>query len=199
MINFYAFKPSGNSQKVRIALRLLDLPFEEIAPSGGAHKQPSFLALNPLGQVPVLIDGDVTLRDSQAILTYLAAAYAPGQWDGATPAERGRIAQWLSLASNEIAAGPNRLRLAALFGASIDRPAAEAATAKVLALVESRLSVGEWLEGERLTIADLACAPYLALAHQGGIELSPFPNVRAWTARIARLPNFPAMDGWPAG
>lgn len=196
MIKFYAFAPSGNSQKVRIALRFLGLNHEEILLSGGAHKQPAFLALNPLGQVPVIVDDDLTLRDSQAILVYLAAAYAPQRWDGATPVERGRIAQWLSLASNEIAAGPHRLRLAALYGAAIDRPVAEAATARALNVVEGRLVACDWLEGDRMTIADLACAPYLALAHQGGVALEPFPAIRAWTARIAALPDFLPMDGW---
>lgn len=196
MIRLYAFKPSGNSQKVRIALGLLGLEYENITLAGGAHKQPDFLALNPLGQVPVLIDGDTILRDSQAILVYLAAAYAPGRWDGETAAERGRIAQWLSLAANEIAAGPNRLRLAALFGAAIDRPAAEAMTARVFTLVEGRLRGRDWLEAGRLTIADLACAPYLALAHQGGVDLGSFPEIQAWAARIAAQPGFPRLEGW---
>lgn len=196
MIQLYAFAPSGNSQKVRIALRLLDLPFEEVRPSGGAHKRAPFTTLNPLGQVPVLVDGEVILRDSQAILVYLAATYRPGDWDGHDPAERGRIAQWLSFAANEIANGPNKLRLATLFGAAIDRPAAEALTPKVLNLVEARLDGRDWLEGDRLTIADLACAPYLALAGQGGVDLRPYPNIRGWAARIAGAPRFPEMDGW---
>lgn len=198
MIMLYVFKPSGNSQKVRLALGLLGLEHEEVVLSGGAHKQPPFTDLNPLGQVPVLVDEATVVRDSQAILVYLAAAYAPGDWDGRDPAERGHIAQWLSLASHEIAVGPNRLRLAALFGATVDRPAADSATGRVLGLVEAHLDSRDWLEGGRLTIADLACAPYLALAHQGGVDLEPFSRVRAWTERIAALPGFPAMEGWAA-
>lgn len=196
MITLYAFPPSGNAQKVRAALRFLDLLFEEVTPRDGTHKRPPFTDLNPLGQVPVLVDGDTVLRDSQAILVYLAAAHRPGEWDGHGAAERGRIAQWLSLAANEVAHGPGRLRLAALFGAAVDRPAAEAVTARVFGLVERRLAGGDRLEGDRLTVADLACAPYLALAHQGGVDLSAHPRVRAWTARIASRPRFPAMDGW---
>jgi len=198
LITLYSLRPSGNSQKVRMALSFLELPFEEVTLAGGAHKQPPFTDLNPLGQVPVLVDGATVLRDSQAILVYLAAAYRPGVWDGVDAAERGRIAQWLSLAANEIAHGPNRLRLAARFGRVIDHGAATALTARVLDLVERRLDGGEWLEGRRLTIADLACAPYLALSPQGGVDLSAYPCVRAWTARLAALPHFPTMDGWSA-
>jgi glutathione S-transferase len=196
MIQLYAFAPSGNAQKARIALRLLDLPFEEIRLSGGAHKRAPFTTLNPLGQVPVLVDGDLILRDSQAILVYLAAAYRPGDWDGHDPAERSRIAQWLSFAANEIANGPNKLRLAALFGVAIDRPTAEAITARVLDLIEAQLDGHDWLEGDRLTIADLACVPYLALASQGGTDVSHYPNIRGWCARIAGMAGFPTMDGW---
>lgn len=192
----YTLAPSGNAQKVRIALRFLDLQFEERTLAGGAHKREPFTSLNSLGQVPVLVDGDLVLRDSQAILVYLAARYAPGEWDGRTADERGRVAQWLSLAANEIANGPNQLRRAALFGADIDRIAAEAITTRALDLVEAKLQKGMWLEGERLTVADLACAPYLALAPQGGIDLNPYPCIRSWVERIASLPRFPAMSGW---
>lgn len=198
MITLYSLPPSGNAQKVRLALRLLDLPFDEVSLSGGAHKQAPFTTLNPLAQVPVLTDGEVVIRDSQAILTYLAAAHAPGTWDGQSPAERGRISQWLSLASNEIANGVARLRANALFGATVDRKAASALAQRVLSLVENQLGRGDWLEGGRLTIADLACAPYLALAGQGGVDLTPFPGLGGWTSRIAALPRFPAMNGWSA-
>lgn len=198
MITLYSLPPSGNAQKVRMALRFLELPFEEVQLASGAHKRPPFTDLNPLGQVPVLVDGDVTLRDSQAILVYLAAAYRPGEWDGYDAAERGRVAQWLSLAANEIAHGPARLRLAALFGAQIDHSVATALTGRVLDLLEHQLETSDWLEGSRLTIADLACAPYLALSPQGGVDLDAYPNVRAWTTRIAALPGFPPMTGWGA-
>lgn len=192
----YTLTPSGNAQKVRMALRFLDLQFEERTLSGGAHKREPFTSLNPLGQVPVLVDGDLVLRDSQAILVYLAARYAAGEWDGRMADERGRIAQWLSLAANEIANGLSPLRRAALFGATVDMAAAAALSSRVLDLIEAKLADGMWLEGERLTIADLACAPYLALAPQGGIDLGPYPCVRSWLARIASLPRFPAMAGW---
>lgn len=196
MIKLYTLPPSGNSQKVRLALRLLAQPFAEVSLAGGKHKEPAFLAINPIGQVPVLVDGEIVVRDSGAILVYLAGRYHPGTWDGADAAERGRIAQWLMLAANEVANGPARLRLNGLFGTAIDRAAASSLTDKVLELVEAQLDGSNWIEGGRLTIADLALAPYLALSHQGGVDLRPYPRIRAWTARIAALPGFPAMSGW---
>lgn len=196
MIQLYTLPPSGNAQKARMALRFLDLPFEEVSLAGGGQKMPAFQAINPLGQVPVLVDGTTTIRDSGAILVYLAAAYRPGEWDGHDAAERGRIAQWLMFAAGEVAGGPVRLRAKALFGATVDEAAATTLTGRVLHLVETRLAERDWLEGDRLTIADLAVAPYLALSPQGGVDLDSCPKVRAWLGRIAAMPRFPAMPGW---
>ena len=196
MIKLYTLPPSGASQKIRLALRLLGQPFEEVSLVGGKHKESAFLAINPLGQVPVLVDGEIAIRDSGAILVYLAARHRPGIWDGHDAVERGRIAQWVMLAANEVTNGPAKLRLHGLFGIAIDREGATALTDKVLALVETQLYGRDWIEGDRLTIADLALAPYLALAEQGQIDLKPYPRIRAWTARIAALPEFPAMTGW---
>lgn len=196
MIQLYTLPPSGSAQKVRIALRLLALPFEEISLAGGKQKEPAFLAINPLGQVPVLVDGDVVLRDSGAILVYLAARYRPGEWDGHDAAERGRVAQWLMLTANEVFNGLAKLRVNALFGTAIDHGAATTLATNVMTIVEKQLTGHDWIEGDRLTIADLALAPYLALAPQGGIDLEPYPNIRAWVARIASLQDFPDMPGW---
>lgn len=198
MITPHAFPPSGDARKVRAAPRLLDLPFEGATSRDGAHGRPPSTDLNPLGQVPVPVAGDTVPRGGRAILVHPAAAHRPGGWDGHGPAERGHIARWLSLAADGIAHGPNRLRLAASSGASVARPAAEASTARVLDPVERRLAGGERLVGDRLATADLARAPYLALAHRGGVALSTSPRVCAWTARIAPRPRPPAMDGWGA-
>lgn len=196
MIQLYASPLSGNAHKIRIALAFLDLPHEEIAVAGPERKTPDFLALNPLGQVPVLMDGEVIIRDSQAILAYLAALHRPGDWDGCDAVERGRIGQWLSLAANEIANGPAMLRLGKLFGFEIHEPTARAMAAKALPLLEAHLASHDWLEGNRLTIADVAVSPYVALAPDGGVDLSAYPNITRWLARIAAQPNFPAMRGW---
>ena len=119
MIRLYTLPPSGNSQKARLALRLLVLPHEEVSLEGGRQKRPDLLALNPFGQAPVLEDGEVAIRESGAILIRLAAAHRPGEWDGRDAVERGLIAQWLMLAAGDVANGPASLRLNALFGRSV--------------------------------------------------------------------------------
>jgi len=76
----------------------------------GEHKQPDFLALNPFGQVPVLVDGNTVVSDSQAILTYLALKYNP-QWFPTAPEMAAQVVRWLSVAANEISQGLAAARL----------------------------------------------------------------------------------------
>lgn len=196
MITLYGTPLSGNTHKVRMALAFLGLPWEERLTDAAARQSDAFRALTPMAQIPLFVEGDVTLRDSQAILTCLAARHRAGVWDGQTPEERGEIALWLSHAANEIANGPAALRLARRFGISIPEDHAAAITARFLPVIEAHLAHRDWLVGGRLTIADLAASPYLALMGDAGIDLAGWPAIDAWTRRIAALPGFPAMPGW---
>lgn len=198
MITLYDAPLSGNAHKVRMALALLGVAHQSVVADAERRQTPEFRAINPMAQVPVLVDGDVVLRDSQAILAYLAARYRPGDWDGATPEERGRIGVWLAHAANEILNGPGFLRLGRLFGVAVDAGRAGAVADRILPVVEQHLATRDWLVGGRLTIADLAASPYLALARDGGVDLDRWPAIRGWTDRIAALPGFPAMPGWDA-
>jgi len=198
MIQLYGTPRSGNAHKVRMALALLDQPWTEELTDAAARQSAAFAAINPMRQIPVYVEGDVRLRDSQAILAYLAARHRPGAWDGHSPQERGEITLWLSHAANEIANGPAMLRLARQFGAVIAEDQAQAVTTRFLPVIEAHLAAHRWLVGDRLTIADLAAAPYLALMAEAGIDLADWPAIGEWTDRIAALPGFPAMPGWPA-
>lgn len=198
MIQLYGTARSGNTHKVRMALTWLGLAWDEQPTDAAARQSDRFRALTPMAQIPFFIDGDCRLRDSQAILTYLAARHRPGEWDGSTPRERGEITVWLSHAANEIANGPAMLRLARQFGAAIAEEQAQAVTARFLPVIEAHLARHRWLVGDRLTIADLAASPYLALMAEADIDLADWPAIGEWTHRIAALPGFPAMPGWPA-
>jgi len=198
MIRLYGSPMSGNVHKVRMALAFLGIAWEEVTVDAAARQDEAFRALNPMAQIPVYVEGDFVLRDSQAIAAYLAARHRPGEWDGRTPEERGAIAVWLSHAANEIFNGPALLRAEKLFDWSIDRERARTVAARILPVVDAHLASRQWLVGERLTIADIAASPYLALAPDGGIDLEEWPHIRDWTRRIAALPGFPSMPGWPA-
>jgi glutathione S-transferase len=201
MIKLHGHELSGNSYKVRLLLNLLGVPCDWVRVDlmAGEHKQPAFLALNPFAQVPVLEDGGTTLSDAQAILFYLAARQGDGQWLPTDPLAQARVVRWLSTAAGEVRQGPENARLHHLFGVtsiSIDRASEKAGF--ILDQLERHLADRDWLELGRPTIADIAVFPYVALAGDGGINLAPYPNVRAWIARIQALPGYVPMAGLEA-
>lgn len=197
MITLYEFAASGNCHKVRLMLSMLGLQYQSVLVRGNEleHKSPAFLARNPFGQVPVLVEGTTVLRDSQAILLYLALTHGRGRWLPASPAGEAQVAAWLSTASNEVAHGPALLRSHYLFGRPIDVAAAEVVTARLLAVLESHLATHDWLVEGQSSIADLAVYPYLALAPDARVDLAPYPAVRRWLAAVRALPGYVGMAG----
>lgn len=195
-MKLYHFPASGNAHKVRLLLSMLQLPYEAVAPTGGAHKQPEFLAMNPFGQAPVLVDGEVVVRDSQAILVYLAARYGGPDWWPEDPARLGSLQAWLSTAANEVAHGPALMRMHRKFGRTIDVEATAQRSLALLQLLDAQLRDRPGLlEGDRPSIADLAVYPYIALAPEGGLDLTPFAHLTAWIARLQSLPGHVDMPG----
>ena len=197
MISLYEFTLSGNCHKVRLMLSLLGLPYNSILVDSAhqAHKSPEFLGMNPFGQVPVLTDGAVVLRDSQAILFYLARAYGKGDWLPDDPVMAAQVVAWLATAANEVWQGPAMLRLHHKFAKPIDEAAAHAVTAELFHILEAHLSAQPWLVNPLPTIADVAMYPYIALVPEGKWNLEPYPNLRAWLSRIRALPGYVGMPG----
>ena len=191
-IKLYRAELSGHSHRVQLFLALLDLPFTliDVDMAHGAHKQPDFLARNPLGQVPVIEEGDACLYDSNAILVYLAKKYDDGRWLPEDPVSAARVQQWLSLAAGQIAYGPAAARMANIFGAPFDHEKAGAAANRLLTVLDGELSRRNFAIGDTPTIADIAGYSYIAKAPEGGISLEPYPAVTAWLRRIEALPGF---------
>lgn len=188
---------SGNCYKVRLLCSLLKVPLEIVPVDflAGAHKKSPLIEFNPFGEIPVFADGDLVLRDSQAILVYVARKWGGESWLPSDPAALARVVEWLMVAENEIARGPNDARLHDKFGYKLDVAAAREKAVRILRILEQRLATTDWLALERPTIADIACMPYVALAHEGGVGLSPYPSVAAWVARVKAMPGFIGMPG----
>ena len=196
MITLYGMALSGNAYKVRLLLALLGVEYEEIPVNlrTGENRTESFLALNPRGQVPTLVDGEVTVWDSQAILVYLARRYGQ-EWLPTEPGPMAEVMQWLAVAENELLFGLAHARAAVFFGRDYDLASCQSYGRAGLEVLEQRLAGHEWLATGRPTIADIACMPYAALSHMGEIPLDDFPSVRAWIDRIRALPGFISMEG----
>lgn len=196
-MKLYDLELSGNCYKVRLFAALAKIQLEVVPVNflEGEHKQPPLIDLNPWGEIPILRDGEVVLRDSQAILVYLAARYADESWLPRDPAGLGEVMQWLSTAANEIQNGPGAARLVDKFGYAIDKADTLQRSARILPLIDAHLATHRWLAQERPTIADCAVMPYVALAPEGGIALQAYPHLRQWIARIKELPGFIPMPG----
>ncbi len=197
MIRLYEFGPSGNCHKVRLFLSLIGLDYQSINVNvkQGEQKAPAFLALNPRGEVPVMQDDAVLLWDSAAILVYIAERYAGADWLGGSVEARGQIQQWLSIAGNEIQHSLAQARAINKLGIPGNREAACARARMLLSLFETHLRAHEWLVNERITIAECACFPYIALAGEAGVDLTPYPAMRAWLSRIQSQPGYRGMPG----
>ena len=196
MITLYGGPLSGNAYKVRLLLNLLGLEFEETVVNlqTRENQADSFLALNPRGQIPTLVDGEVTIWDSQAILVYLARRYGEA-WLPVEPAAMAEVMQWLAVAENELLFGLARARAVKSFGRDFDLASCQAYGHAGLKVLEQRLAEHQWLASGKPTIADIACMPYAALSYMGDIPLDGYPSVRAWIDRIRALPGFVAMEG----
>jgi glutathione S-transferase len=196
-MKLYDLELSGNCYKVRLFAALAKIPLEIVPVDfmGGEHKRPPLTNLNPWGELPILEDGKVVLRDSQAILVYLATQYGDENWLPRDAAGLGEVMQWLSTSANELQNGPCAARLVDKFGYAIDKANTLERAARILPLIEAHLAAHQWLALGRPTIADCAVMPYVALAPEGGISLEAYPNIRQWIARIKALPGFIPMPG----
>ncbi len=197
MLKLYNFTRSGNCYKVRLLLALLKLDYElvPVDMKNGEHKNPAFMALNPWGQVPVLGDGDLVLRDSQAILVYLAQRYEGAAWLPTEAKDLGLVMQWIMVAEHDIQQTLTAARAYYLFGRQLDIETATARAYSVLQIIDHHLAHRQWLELDRPTLADIACYPYIALAADGKISLADYPQVGAWCDRLKQLPGYIDLPG----
>ena len=196
-MKLYDLDISGNCYRVRLLLALLNVKHELVLVDlmKGEHREPAFLKLNPRGQVPVLEDDGTVVWDSMAILVYLARKYGNERWLPLDAASMAEVVQWLGVMENETLYGLSRARLVCKFKFPGNLEDAQTLGRKGLQVLEQRLASHDWLALDHLTIADVGCFPYVALAPEGEIALEPYPGVLRWIDRIKRQPGFVGMPG----
>jgi glutathione S-transferase len=194
MYTLYSMQRSGNCYKVRLALAQLRVPYElvEVDILKGETHTPDFLAKNPNGQIPLLeIEPGRYLAESNAILWFLADRSALLHDD---PVERASILQWLFFEQHAIVPniGSAYFWLCLVKGGrSLQRHAIDdwmEEGQRTLSVLDKRLSTSPFVAGERYTVADIALYAYTHVAPECDFDLSPFPAVRAWLARVAEEP-----------
>jgi glutathione S-transferase len=193
---------SGHSHRAQLALSLMGLPHElvDVDLMKGAHKAPDFVKLSPFGQVPVLDDDGSIVFDSNAILVYLATRYdADRRWLPRDPKGQADVQAWLSVAAGQIAFGPAAARLITVFGAKYNPEDVIGRAHGLLKVMDAQLGARTFLVGNDATLADIAGYSYIAAAPEGNVDLSAYPNVRAWLARVEALPGFVPFQKTPVG
>jgi len=199
-MKLYGMTDSGNCYKPRLLLAKLGIPFEHVETNSrdGTTRQPAFLAKNPNGKVPLLeLDDGRLIWESNAILLYLAEGtpYLPED-----RYERALVHQWLFFEqySHEPYVAVRRALVKYPERAALATPERMAATLeggnRALGVMERQLSQTPFLVGGALTVADIALYAYTHDADVGGFDLSRFPSVSAWLARVAREPGHVPLD-----
>ncbi len=185
----YGDARSGNCLKVKWTADRLGLPYRWVTVEVGtdAVRQPEFLALNPFGQVPVVVlpDGR-TLAQSNAILLYLAEGSSLIPEDAY---DRARMFEWMfwEQYSHEpyIAVRRYQMTIVGRRAEELD-PKLEERGVLALQHMEEALRAQPFLAGFEFSLADVALAAYTRVAPEGGFDLSPYPRLRAWIAQVER-------------
>ena len=206
-IKLYCFGESGNAYKVALALTFAGLEWEAeyVDFFNGATRTPEFRAINVMGEVPVLVDGDTTLTQSGVMLDYISSK--SGKLGGRSAAERREVLRWLFWDNHKLSTAVGTTRFQMNFVPEAKRSVEviafmQARLKSAYKVLDDHLSRRKWVAGEAMTIADLSCCGYLYYPEPFGFARADWPHIDAWLTRISAVPGWKApydlMPGSPA-
>jgi glutathione S-transferase len=191
---------SPNVRRVRLTAAVLGITLEEkqLDFTKGEHKNPEYLALNPNGAVPTLVDGDFVLTESRAIMQYLASKKPESGLLPKDEAARADVARWQFWDASHFSPQMGTLGFEKIVKAMMGLGEPDAAKVndaltnfrRFAGVLDKRLQGKSYLVGNALTIADLTVASSLMYAKQTDAPVAEFKNLQAWFSRISDL------DGW---
>jgi glutathione S-transferase len=198
MYKVYGDYNSGNCYKIKLMLSLLGVEYHWIPVDilNGETQTAAFLEKNPNGKIPVLeLEDGTCLWESNAILNFLADGthYLPAE-----PRLRTQVLQWqfFEQYSHEPSIAVARF-IQFYLGLPEERleeyRGLHKAGYRALAVMEQQLKRTPFLVGQSFSIADIALYAYTHVAHQGGFDLTPYPGVVQWLARVKELPGYVGM------
>jgi glutathione S-transferase len=207
-VRYYYHPGSPNCRKCTALLDLLGVAADRqvVDLPRGEHLQPAFLAINPNGKVPALVDGDRAIWESNAIIIHLAEFAGSGLW----PADERRldILKWMFWEQAHLvhAAGvpffQRVLKPVLGLGPADEQRVAEALASfrRLAGVLDGHLAERTFLVGDALTLADLAVASNFSYAELGGLPVGEFENVNRWLAELDQIPAWrhnapPAFGG----
>jgi len=194
-IKLHCFGESGNAYKAALALELAGLDWAPVFVDffGGETRGDAFRQINVMGEVPVLVDGDVTLTQSGVMQMYITEKTA--KFGGETPEEAREVMRWMFWDNHKLSAQAGMTRFLMNFLPEEKRPA------EVIAFMQGRLKAAytaldahlrerDWIVGEAPTNADLSCCGYLFYPESFGFDRKSWANIDRWLA------NIEALTGW---
>lgn len=191
---------SPNVRRVRLTAAVIGLTLDEhvVDFAKGEHKSPAYLAMNPNGAVPTLVDGDFVLTESRAIMQYLAAQKPESGLLPRDEKARADVARWQFWDAAHWSPALAGVAFEKIIKAMLGMGAPDAAKLdehlkafqRWGAVLDGRLAGRSYVVGDALTIADLTLGSSLMYARQAEVPVADFPNVAAWFARLSEL------DGW---
>jgi glutathione S-transferase len=194
-MQLYCFGESGNAYKCALALTLagMDWRAEHVDFFNGGTRTPAFRAINPMGEVPVLVDGGLTLTQSGVILQHIAAR--SGQLAGATAADALEIQRWLFWDNHKLSTVIGTTRFLMNFVPEDKRPAGvipfmQGRLKAAYSILNDHLATRDWIVGTAPTIADLSLCGYLYYPEPFGFTRTDWPHIDAWLTRLSQLPGW---------
>lgn len=195
-MKLYEMAPT-RSIRVRWTLQELGAPFESVTVDlpAGEHRQPAFLALNPAGKVPVLVDGDLVLTESVAIVLYLAEKYPEKCLIPADPRGRAEVQRWSLFAATELEQPLWRIARHTFLHPEPERIPADVRLARrdfaeMAAVLEGHMRGRAFLVGDAISVADFVTAYTLDWANESEL-LEGFPTLSSYMRRMYSRPKAP--------
>ena len=193
-MHLFDYLDSGNGYKVRLLLAQLGQPYDwtNVDIDKGETRTPEFLQRNPNGRIPTLLLDDGTyLPESNAILWYLAEG---SRFVPATQLGRAQVLQWMffeQYSHEPYVATPRYIcrHFPADHPRRAELPGRLEKGHAALKVMEGHLATRQFFVNERYSIADIALYAYTHVAPDGGLELTAYPKVREWMARVAAQPH----------
>lgn len=206
-IRLHCFGESGNAYKAALALEFSGLDWAPVHVDffGGEARTDAFRALNVMGEVPVMVDGDVTLTQSGVIQTYITEK--TGRFGGATPEAAREVLRWMFWDNHKLSGQAGTTRFLMNFLPPEKRPAEvigfmQGRLKAALATLDTHLRGRDWIVGDGLTNADLSCCGYLFYTEPFGFARADWPEIDRWLSNIADTPGwkhpYELMPGSPA-
>jgi glutathione S-transferase len=195
MITLYG-SPKSSAGRCYWTLEEAGVPYElkEVDMKNKEHKSPEFLKINPMGKIPALVDGDVTLFESMAINFYIADTYKK-ELLGSTNGERGLVHQWSFWATSELQGPIIDIFIQKVFVPEDkrDNNIIENSLNKLpnlLTVLDSALNGKKYLVGEQFTVADINTASVVSICPMIGVDLTSYSNLNTWLGAISDRPAY---------